>query len=70
METMGVQHTMETSAMKGIHIKGLDEKHVVNLPTLYTKYIIPVSKDHTPINDDISKWPHLEGIVLSKLMLK
>jgi len=57
METMGVQHMMDTSAIKGIHITGLNEKYVVNLPTLYTKDIIPVSKDHIPTTDDINKWP-------------
>jgi len=67
METMGVRHVMNTSAVKGIHITGLDGKHVVGLPTLYTKDTIPVSKEHIPTTKDISQWPHLEGIVLPEV---
>ena len=62
METKGVQH-----AIKGIQLTGFDEKHLVNLLTLYAEDIAPVSKDHIPTTDDIRKWPQLEGIVLQEV---
>ena len=45
----------------------LDEQHVIPLPVLFSKDRIPVTRSHTPINDDIRSWPHLRDINLPQI---
>ena len=50
--------------MKDLVISDLDENVFIELPALYTKPEIPVSKVDIPIQADVDKWPHLRGVHL------
>ena len=36
--------------------------HSVELPTAYSKDVLPVSRSHIPTQKDIEWWPHLDGV--------
>jgi hypothetical protein len=67
MDTMGVPHTMNTYAFRGLEISDLSQENTIKLPTLYTKDRMPVSTIHIPTSDDIHKWPHLREINLPQI---
>ena len=62
MDTMGEQFTMETYEVPNIEIMDLEQKNTVQLPIVYTKNKMPVSKTHIPTSADMKQWPHLEDI--------
>ena len=48
-------------------ISDLDENVFIELPALYTRPEIPVSKEEIPTQGDIDQWPHLCGICLPEV---
>jgi len=52
-----------TSMQDGLQVCNIDMNHMV-LPTTYTKDDFPVSSTRIPKNDELSKWPHLNGVRL------
>ena len=42
-------------------------QNAINLPPVYTKESMPVSHGHIPRQDNITKWPHLDGIILPEV---
>ena len=67
MDTINSTHTIHTFQIKGLEILGLDEHNVVQLPVIYTKDKMSVSKRHIPTSNDLTKWTHLNDIVLPKV---
>ncbi|XP_050417786.2 uncharacterized protein LOC126831152, partial [Patella vulgata] len=61
-DTMGSTHTLNSFVIHGMQVCDLTLCNTVDLPTIYTKDCIPVSHDHIPTTNDLSKWPHLSGI--------
>ena len=47
-----------------LEVTDLDENYIVKLPILYTREEIPVSKDDIPSQEDVDRWPHLDGVYL------
>ena len=67
INTMGDKHYMNTHLIKGLEVCDLQGENVVALPDLYTKDHIPVSRNHIPTQEDIAKWPHMNGVVLPQI---
>ena len=64
IDTMGVPHTMKTNVINGIEISDLSETNTIQLPSVYTKQSMPVSKSHIATQEDLSPWPHLSDVYL------
>ncbi|XP_071181279.1 uncharacterized protein [Mytilus edulis] len=62
LNTMGEPYKMTTYAVSGLQVLDLEMNDVVELPRVYTKDEMPVSVDHIPKQEEISKWSHLSGI--------
>ena len=45
-------------------VSDLDQSHFVHLPTLYTRPEMPVSKNEISTQEDVDKWPHLDGVFI------
>ena len=67
MDTMGEKHTMITHEVRNVVVCDIAQTHTVNLPALYSKDGIPVSKRQIPSTEDIVVWPHLGGIMLPQV---
>ena len=48
----------------------LEENAFVDLPTVFSTLILPVSPDDIPRQEDILRWPHLHGICLPQVGAK
>ena len=67
LDTMGVPYTMLTNEVFNLEVFDLDMQNAINLPPVYTKESMPVSHEHIPRQNDITKWPHLDGIILPEV---
>ena len=50
--------------MQNLEVKDLDEIYGMELPVLYTREEIPVSQNDIPSQEDVDRWPHLNGVYL------
>jgi hypothetical protein len=64
---MGVPHTMSTHILKDIEVSDLQGGNSIKIPKVYKKDRMPVTRDHVPTQDDISKWQHLKEIKLPEI---
>ena len=48
----------------GLDVFDLNENHMVEIPTVFSTTRLPVSKVSIPLQEDVDKWDHLEGIHL------
>lgn len=67
METMGTPQTIRTFELSDLEVLDLEENNTVQLPTMYTKDRMPVSRNHIPTTHDLEGWPHLADITLTDL---
>ena len=51
--TMGKTHTMHSRIIKGLQISALEGTDVIDMPDVYTKDVMPVSKQHIPTQSEI-----------------
>ena len=58
---------MDSFVVKDLVISDLDENVLIELPALYTRPEIPVSKDDVPTQRDVDQWPHLCGVHLPEV---
>ena len=58
---------VDSFVVTDLTISDLDENVFIELPTLYTRPSIPVSREDIPTQDDVDKWPHLSGVHLPKV---
>lgn len=66
LDTMGTPHVMLTRLVTGIEIYDLDSNHKIDMPRVYTKREMPVTYSHIPTQRDLDRWPHLNGVKLSR----
>ena len=58
---------IDSFVVKDLVISDLDENVFIELPALYTRPDIPVSKEDIPTQSDIDQWPHLCGVSLPEV---
>ena len=61
---------IDSFVVKDLVISDLDENVFIELPALYTRPEIPVSKEDIPTQSDIDQWPHLYGVSLPEVDAK
>ena len=62
LNTMGNPYRLRSYALNGLQVCDMDMNSVIDMPTVYTKDEMPVSKAHIPTNEELSKWSHLSDI--------
>lgn len=58
---------IDSFVVKDLVTSDLDENVFIELPALYTRPEIPVSKEDIPTQGDIDQWPHLCGVCPPKV---
>ena len=53
---------IDSFIVRGLTISDLDENVFIELPVLYMRPGIPVSKDDIPKQVDVDRWPYLSGV--------
>jgi hypothetical protein len=67
VNTMGMSQKMNTMKVRGLQISDIQSQSTIDMPEVYTKDIIPVTKSHIPTESDISRWPHLQDVALPQI---
>ena len=62
VSTMNGECRSECSVVTGLSVGSLDDDNLYRVPPVYSVDSIPVSKSSVISNDDIRKWPHLNGV--------
>ncbi|XP_064635233.1 uncharacterized protein LOC135492610 [Lineus longissimus] len=62
-----VSKPVETFSVKGLEICGLNCDTFVKLPVVYTRQMLPVSKEDIPTQKDLDKWYYLQRIRLPSI---
>ncbi|CAC5389042.1 unnamed protein product [Mytilus coruscus] len=64
LNTMGSPLRMHTCMLDGLQVCDMDMNHIIDLRTVYTNDKMPVTDAHIPTNNELTKWPHLNGVRL------
>ena len=64
LHTMGQSQKFTTHRISGLEVCGLDNGSTVELPLVYTKPKMPVTRDLMPTQEDIDRYEHLREIEL------
>ncbi|XP_072046826.1 uncharacterized protein [Amphiura filiformis] len=67
IQTMTGSRKVDSRILQGLEIYDMDTKNSVMLPKVYTKEEIPARMDHVVTQEQISSWPYLEKVCLTRL---
>ena len=62
LQTMGLPYEMSSVALDNLQICDISMNNFVDLPRIFTKEQMPVTKSHIPTEHEIRKWPHLSKV--------
>ena len=68
METLLDKREVTSYVLKNIQVSNLDNDEPIYLSKVYTKDI-NVSKELMPTKEDITKWPHLKGLLIPNVQV-
>ncbi|KAK0132995.1 hypothetical protein N1851_031641 [Merluccius polli] len=62
LTTMGEQKAVSCKAVPDLEVSSLEGDDFIGLTEVFAQKVIPVSKENIPTQDDVDKWPHLQGV--------
>ena len=60
---------IECARLGGLRVRGHDSTEYISLPPVFSRSIIPVNRDHIPTPETANKWPHLQRIAHSLMLI-
>ncbi|XP_033758237.1 uncharacterized protein LOC117340586 [Pecten maximus] len=66
LSTMGEPFIMNTFSISGLQVSDIDSENAIDLPRVFTKEKMPVSKKHIPTQAEVSRWEHLAKVSLAE----
>ena len=63
MTTIGKSDEVDSFIAKDLQMSDLHENVVIPLYEMWATPVLPVSKDEIPQQEDVERWPHLQGYV-------
>ena len=67
LTTLGKQNSPTECTIFKLEVFDLEEQNFVELPTVFSTPQLPVSTDSIPQQEDVSRYPYLQGIKLPKI---
>ena len=67
---LGQNRKINSTRVNGLRVRGHDKSNSIPLPTVFTRDIIPVNRNHIPTPDIASRWTHLQPIAHKLLPLQ
>ncbi|XP_061191695.1 uncharacterized protein LOC133199905 [Saccostrea echinata] len=64
LNTVGEPHQLVSQSVRGLQLCDMNMTEFIDLPKIYTKDRMPVTHEHIPKKEEISKWHHLSNITL------
>lgn len=62
LTTMGEQKAVSCKAVPDLEVSSLEGDDFIELTEVFSQKDIPVSKENIPTQEDVDKWPHLQGV--------
>ena len=53
---------IKSTKIKGLRVRGYKYNELIPLPAVYTREVMPASRDHIPTPEMTQKWPHLRKL--------
>ena len=63
LTTMDSCNDVDSLVVTNLEVTDLDENVVISLPEVLSRPSMPVVKDEIPKQEDVERWPHLQGYV-------
>lgn len=63
LTTMDSCNDVDSLVVTNLEVTDLDENVVISLPEVLSRPSMPVVKDEIPKQEDVDRWPHLQGYV-------
>ncbi|XP_066023399.1 uncharacterized protein [Pocillopora verrucosa] len=63
LTTMDSCNDVDSLVVTNLEVADLDENVVISLPEVLSRPSMPVVKDEIPKQEDVERWPHLQGYV-------
>ena len=63
LTTMDSCNDVDSLVVTNLEVTDLDENVVISLPEVLSRSSMPVVKDEIPKQEDVERWPHLQGYV-------
>ena len=67
LRTMGPSTSVFSYRLKGLEISSLTGKHYYDLPEVYTQKMMPVNTDNIIKEEELAKWPYLDGVSIPRI---
>ncbi|XP_061175604.1 uncharacterized protein LOC133184531 [Saccostrea echinata] len=64
LNTIGEPYQLVSQSVRGLQLCDMNMTEFIDLPKIYTKDRMPVTHEHIPKKEEISKWHHLSNITL------
>ena len=64
---MEKENSMTESLVVSLGVLNLEEENMVELPFVFTRPRLPVTAENIATQDDIKRWPHLNGIEIPQI---
>lgn len=62
LTAMGEQKAVSCKAVPDLEVSSLEGDDFIELTEVFAQKVIPVSKENIPTQEDVDKWPHLQGV--------
>lgn len=62
LTTMGEQKAVSCKAVSDLEVSSIEGDDFIELTEVFAQKVIPVSKENIPTQEDVDKWPHLQGV--------
>ncbi|KAK0145450.1 hypothetical protein N1851_015638 [Merluccius polli] len=64
---MGPSTSVSSYRLRGLEISSLTGKHYYDLPEVYTQKMMPVNIDNIIKEEELAKWPYLDGVNIPRI---
>ena len=62
LTTLETTNALTECSIVNLEALDLNEEHMVELPKVFSRPSLPISRDSVPNQQDVDRWPHLKGI--------
>ena len=67
LTTLEKENSISDCHIATLQLLDLTESHFIDLPTVLSRDILPIGIDNIPQQQDVDRWPHLNGIQLQTI---
>ncbi|XP_020609698.1 uncharacterized protein LOC110048246 [Orbicella faveolata] len=67
LTTLERENSTKASSLIQLEVFDLDENNFIELPLVFSTPALPISSESVPRQDDVDRWPHLNGVRIAEI---